>query len=442
LTALHGNDDATCLLGMPGFVVTGHGEHGGELLIFVRTSVELVGCAGCGSRAVRHGRRRVLVRDLPVSGRAVVLAWSKQLWRCPDGDCPVGAWTETSTEIGARRCLTERARREICRRVGEDKDTVAEVAAGFGVGWATAMDAVIDHGAPMVDAPGRVGPVEALGLDDVSFARGRIDRRARWSTVAVNLRTSQLIDVFEGRDTVEVRGWLDRRGRRWCQGVQALSIDQHEGYRSAALRPGPGASVACLAHVEVIADRFHLVSLFNDRVTRGRLRVQHATLGRRGQTGDALYDIRRKLLIGYERLSTVALEAINAGLTAGDPDGGVRELWSIKEQLRAILAITDATAAASAFDALVERSRRSHMPEARSLVRTLISWRDEILAGNATGISNARCEATNLSIEELVRRARGFTNFRNYRLRILLALGVHWQTHRTARIRTRPRLIA
>jgi transposase len=354
----------------------------------------------------------------------------------------VGAWTETSAEIGARRCLTERARREICRRVGEDKDTVAEVAAAFGVGWATAMGAVVDHGAPMVDAVDRVGPVEALGLDDVSFARGRIDRRARWSTVAVNLRTGQLIDVFEGRDTVAVRGWLDRQGPRWCQGVQALSIDQHEGYRSAALRPGPHTRVARLGHAQVIADRFHLVSLLNDRVTRGRLRVQHDTVGRRGQTGDALYDIRRKLLIGYERLTPVALEATHTGLAAGDPDGGVRELWSIKEQLRATLAITNPTVARLAFATLVERCRHSNMPEARSLVRTLVSWRDEILAGNTTGISNARCEATNLNIEELVRRARGFTNFRNYRLRILLALGVHWQTHHTARIRTRPRLIA
>ena len=41
-------------------------------------------------------------------------------------------------EIGSRASLTERARREICRRVGEELDTVAEVAREFGVGWACA----------------------------------------------------------------------------------------------------------------------------------------------------------------------------------------------------------------------------------------------------------------------------------------------------------------
>ncbi|MGH9003273.1 MAG: hypothetical protein ACRDYV_09105 [Acidimicrobiia bacterium] len=37
--------------------------------------------------------------------------------------------------------------------------------------WSTVMDAVVEHGSPLVEDPGRVGPVRQLGLDETSFLR-------------------------------------------------------------------------------------------------------------------------------------------------------------------------------------------------------------------------------------------------------------------------------
>ena len=45
----------------------------------------------------------------------------------------------------------------MCRRVGQDGDSVAAVAAAFGVGWHTAMGTVVEHGVPVVDDPDRLG---------------------------------------------------------------------------------------------------------------------------------------------------------------------------------------------------------------------------------------------------------------------------------------------
>lgn len=89
------------------------------------------------------------VRDLPISGRPVVLCWSKRIWRCGDSDCEKATWTETTEAVQPRASLSERARAEMCRRVGDDGDSVAEVARAFGVGWHTAMDAVRSHGQPV-----------------------------------------------------------------------------------------------------------------------------------------------------------------------------------------------------------------------------------------------------------------------------------------------------
>ncbi len=100
----------------------------GEWWLAVETTADRVGCPACGVRAVGHGRRRVQVRDLPIAGRPVRLVWAKRIWSCGDPDCPTGTWTETSELIESRASLTVRARSEICRRVGEDGDSVAAVA--------------------------------------------------------------------------------------------------------------------------------------------------------------------------------------------------------------------------------------------------------------------------------------------------------------------------
>jgi hypothetical protein len=59
------------------------------------------------------------------AGRTVTLVWIKRIWRCMESDCARRTWTETSEAIRPRASLSERARREACRRVGEDGETVA-----------------------------------------------------------------------------------------------------------------------------------------------------------------------------------------------------------------------------------------------------------------------------------------------------------------------------
>ncbi len=118
--------------------------------------------------ATLHARRPVRVRDLPSAGRPVTLIWVKRIWRCRYERCPVGTWTETSEAILPRMSMTERARAEACRRVGEDADSVAAVARGFGAGWHTVMATVRDHGRMRVEDPARLDGVEALGVDETA----------------------------------------------------------------------------------------------------------------------------------------------------------------------------------------------------------------------------------------------------------------------------------
>jgi transposase len=131
----HGSASGSILLGLDGFEVTAAEVTDDEWRLGVQTIATTVGCAACSSQARLHARRTVWVRDLPIGGRPVVLAWRKRVWRCVEPACGVQTWTEQRTAIRPRAVLTERARAEACRRVGKDAHPVAAVARDLGVGW-------------------------------------------------------------------------------------------------------------------------------------------------------------------------------------------------------------------------------------------------------------------------------------------------------------------
>ncbi len=251
----HGSDGATALLGMPDFAVRAQVLEGGEWWLSVETTADRVGCPACGVRAVGHGRRRVQVRDLPIAGRPVRLVWAKRIWRCADADCSTGTWSESSELIGARASLTERARAEVCRRVGEDGDSVAEVAREFGVGWHTAMSAVVEHGAGLVDDPARLGAPGGLGLDETAFLAASATRRREMVTGFVDLDRHQLLDVARGRSGQVVRDWLDQRADAWLAGIGVAVVDPFRGYATGLTDRLEG--------VTIVVDHFHAVRLGN-----------------------------------------------------------------------------------------------------------------------------------------------------------------------------------
>src|SRR5918995_3840841 len=381
-------------------------------------------------RATPHGRRVVRVRALPIGGRPVVLWWRKRLWRCREPACKVRTWTEQAAAIRPRAVLTERARAEACRRVGKDAHAVAAVARDLGVGWATIMRAVRDHGQPLVDDPTRLEGVAALGLDETSFLKATRLAPTRYVTGLVDLEGGRLLDVVADRTRAAVDGWLGARTREWLAGVATVALDPWRGYASAL--------VASLGHARVVVDHFHAIKLANTVVDQVRRRTQQALLGHRGRKQDPLYRIRKLLLTAAEQLTGRGRARLRAGLAAGDRFGEVAAAWQGKELLRAVYAAADLTGARAALERFYRWCDGVQILELSRLARTVRAWQTEILAWHRTaGCSNGPTEAINLLIKQLKRVGHGFRNFDNYRLRLLLHCGVRWQTHRTARLRGR-----
>jgi transposase len=422
---------AEALLGLDGFRVLEVSESVDEVVIGIETDAVLVGCDRCGVRAVSHGRMTVEIRDLACFGRPARLVWNKRRWRCADVDCDARTWTEQSLDFDAQAVLTRRAGAEACRAVGEDARPVARVARELGVCWWTVMNAVIEHGTPLVDDPDRIGAVTQLGVDETSFLSANRDHATIYATGLVDLRTKVLIDMVEGNAAADLQRWTKNADADWIAGIEVVATDLAESFR-AGLSPK-------LDHATRVADPFHVVRVGNRCLDKVRRRVQNETLGHRGRKVDPLYRIRKLLLAGEERLDDRGRNRMLLGLRVGDPHDEVLGAWLAKESVREVYLTNDPRAAALLLDKAIAGCTGDVVEEIRSLGNTLSSWRSEILAHHHTGASNGPTEGLNLCVKRVKRCGHGFKRFEHYRLRVLLhAGGVSWPNRpRPPRIRTR-----
>lgn len=97
----------------------------GEVWVQVETTATPVGCPACGVRAASKDRRKAMLRDLEIAGRPAVIVWNKRVWCCEEPACPTKTWTEQATLARPRMSMTERARSDAARRIGDDTDSVA-----------------------------------------------------------------------------------------------------------------------------------------------------------------------------------------------------------------------------------------------------------------------------------------------------------------------------
>ena len=403
------------LLGLPGMNVLEVIEGDDELVIKVETAETIGWCPGCGVRAQAQDRTTRCVRDLSCFGRAVRLDVCCRRWRCREVLCATKTWTENVEQLDATAVLTRRAGAEACRQVGQQARPVAAVAREFGVCWWTVMNAVIEHGTPLVDDPDRVATVTKLGVDETSFQAARPGLATKYVTGLVDLERRAMIDMTPGNRAADLRRWCANADPAWIAKISVVATDLAESYR-AGLSPH-------LDHVTRVADPFHVVRVANRCMDTVRRRVQNEQLGHRGRKRDPLFKIRKILLAGSERVTQGGVDRMLLGLRAGDPNDELLGAWLAKESVRDVFLTDDPAEAALLLDKTIAGCLADVVPEIRSLGATLARWRTEILAHHTTGASNGPTEGLNLLVKEVKRCGRGFENFEHYRLRVLLRAG-------------------
>lgn len=188
------------------------------------------------------------------------------------------------------------------------------------------MTAVTDYGRPLIDDPDRIKSVNQLGVDETVFQSAGIGRRRSFVTAVSDIEVRRVLDVFEGRQRVDLARWLEGQGPVWCEQVKVVVTDLHEPFRKAASDGLPNAVL--------VADPMHVVMAANRCPDKTRRRVQNEELLHRGRTNEPLYAARKLLLTAAERLSPRLAKRLDVMLAFGDPKGQVYEAWMTKELVR------------------------------------------------------------------------------------------------------------
>jgi transposase len=434
-------DIGSIMFGLSGFRVLAAGVVCGELELLVETTADRASCPECGRPAAPHDRREHLLRHVAQGDRPVFVLWCKRIWRCRADDCPKRTWSEQTELAAPKASLSSRVRAWAARRVGQHAETVAATARALGEGWHTAMGAVTEHGAPIVDDPARLSGVDRLAVDEHAWQRANAHRHTRFAIGIVALRCgdgypARLLDVVPGRSGTALGAWLVARPEQRRRHIHETALDPFRGYLT-ALREH-------LPHARRVLEAFHVVKLGFDAVDDVRRRVQQEQAGHRGRNGDPLYGARRLLRRRVDRLKAHHIARLDAALVAGDPHGKVTIAWHAAQALVGAVADPDRAAGLAAARKMIATYIDCPVPEVARLAGTVTRWSGELAACfTERRASNGPAGAINLLTEKIRRLGHGYRNFDNYRLRLLLNCGTTWDRVLTRRIRTgSPRMAA
>lgn len=398
---------------------------GGRVVHVVTSDAAASACPSCGVfSSSAKGRVTTRPRDIPYGTRLLRLVWHKRRWRCVESMCPRGTFTERVAAVPARARLTGRLRSELGHAVAEQRRCVSEAAEHYGVGWATVHAAYVKHVEGPLAQP--LPTVVVLGIDETRRGKpiwARDPATERWTLVCDRWHTGfvdsagsgGLLAQVEGRSAATVTKWLTDQPHAWRQGVTHVTIDLSASYAK-AVREG-------LPQAVLVADRFHLVRLGNDAVTGVRQRVIREHEGRRGRKVDPAWQVRRRLLTAQERLRPETFARMWTSLEdTGDPGWEILHAYIVKEDLRALLALSGTNPERHLIRAKLNtfyvHAAASNSPEVHRLANTIQTWWPAIEAAITTGFSNARSEGYNRLAKHEGRNAFGFRNPVNQRRRI------------------------
>jgi transposase len=236
-----------------------------------------------------------------------------------------------------------------------------------------------------------------LGIDEHFFSR-----RHGYATTLVDLEKHRVYDVVRGRSYWALAKYLGRLPGR--ERVRVVCMDLSPSYRRTVQRIFPQA--------KIVSDRFHVIRLVGHHVHR-----QWRELDPAGSVNRGLRILMRRR---PDRLAPPQTERLNRYLME-HPD--VQALYLFKEQLCALLRPhglnqRDCQRRIPELLEAIDQLQASAFEAMHTLGNTLDQWKEEIVRMWRFSRSNGITEGFHTKMEMISRRAYGFRNFQNYRLRV------------------------
>ena len=247
---------------------------------------------------------------------------------------------------------------------------------------------------------------QVMGIDEHSIHRGRT-KGHKFAVTLTDLRHHRVYEIFEGKSTTILEGNLRKlRGR---QKVKIVCMDLSSPFRNLVQRLFP--------HAKIVADRFHVIRLIIDTFHEFCKAADSEIKWKRGITcalrtkGENLRPAQ-KLVLDKEFSQHPAIQ------TAYEFKEELCSLLSIKERKRA-----NCIPLLEKLKEMVWQMLNEAPEIFKKLGRTIRQWFEPIIRMWRFSKSNGITEGFHRKMKLIQRRAYGYRNFQNYRLRVLIECG-------------------
>jgi transposase len=385
------------IVGLPGFETID--VAGSEEVTTTGKLVQPPTCPGCRSEGP-HRRKdlvRRCIRHTSIGARAHWLVIHVPKWHCRCGRY----FRQHVPGVLRYQRVTEKFKEEVVER-HEHGHSLSRIRESHRISWATTERWVHQRYSRRVTQHAeRVAP-RVLGIDEHFFSR-----KHGFATTFANLVTHRVFDVQLGRSELALQRFLDELPGK--EHTEVVVMDLSETYRSIVQRHFPQALI--------VADRFHVIRLVGQCLMETWKQLEPVGRKHRG-----LVSLMRRR---PDNLAPEQLERLTAYLAENPMVGAVYELL---QRLMRLLRHKHQTARKCRwhirhFLRIVDQLREAPMPVLQTLAKTLWSWRDPIARMWRFTKSNAITEGLHNKMEVISRRAYGFRNFQNYRLRVRALCG-------------------
>lgn len=399
------DDTLTELLGIATLVVRMYalrreGDH--EVLhLWCVHREEIAMCTQCGSVSTKvHEEDQRCIRHLGVWGKKTFLHFLARRFQCEQ--CGRTFVEEVPFVDSHRRqssaferhiyesciCSTKKA---VAMREGLSESTVREI---FNR-WAASKEKC---------SAGDM--IKVLGIDEISLKK----RHKQFALVISDIGRRCILTVLANRDKETLEQWMDTLSFEQRRSIRFVSIDMWAPYRQAAQNKLPWATV--------VADRFHVMKQLNSRLTQLRTEYQRKA---DPEMRSVLKGSRWVLVRNRSELSPLEQEHLGKIL---ELCAELRTLYLLKEEFRRMFEKIHCRQKASKFlSAWVLKALYTGNKYLAKFVITLRNWWEEILNYFINRITNGFVEGLNGALREIIRRAFGYRNFLNFKLRVIAESG-------------------
>jgi transposase len=341
-----------------------------------------------------YDRRLCTVKDAPVRAQIVFLKILKRRFWCKSCSLP---FTEPVAGILPGQRSTQRFKRAVlwaCENFVDLEKVQRNYRCSAGYVFKTLYDQLeLQRRKRLYDWP------STIGIDEHSFRRNKKLGRTEFASILVDYTNKRVFEVAQGKSGADLSAQLAHINGR--HNVKNVILDLCDPFKNFAREFFPNA--------KLVADKFHVLRLITPSLIKKRYEIT-------GTRADS--KARRLLTMSSHKLDYWERKALWDYL---EKHPHLQELYRYKEILHRFYRTKGFNRAASALTMITDRMALSSLPEIKTLRRTLMKWRTEILAYFETGLTNGRTEGYNNLAKLVQKRAFGYKSFRNYRLRLLSA---------------------